>query len=86
MVDTDIKKKELINLFSKNEDYLLSPDKAVEVKKVIEKIKLPNSKTEEWKDTDIKTLLRHKYNVGTKIIVPDEYTAAVSRKPFCSYP
>lgn len=78
MVDTDIKKKELINLFSKNEDYLLSPDKAVEVKKVIEKIKLPDSKTEEWRDTDIKTLLRHRYNAGTKFIVPDEYVNTFS--------
>ena len=58
MVDTDLKKKEIVSLFSENEDYLLSSEKAVGLKKAIEKIELPNTKSEEWKDTDIKSSSR----------------------------
>ncbi len=73
MLDTNIKNKEIVNLFSKNKDYLFSSDKAVEFITSVEKIKLPGSKTEEWKNTDINSLLKHKYNIGAKSVVPDEF-------------
>ena len=73
MIDADIKKKEIINLFLKTKNSLLSNGKADELKIFIKKTKLPDSKTEEWKNTNIETLLRHKYKIGNKFIVPDEY-------------
>ena len=71
MIDADIKKEEIINLFLTIEDSLLSNGKADELKRYIEKTKLPDSKTEEWKNTNIDTLLKHIYKIGIKSVVPD---------------
>lgn len=73
MVETELKNKEIVDLFSKEDDYLLTSDKAVNLKRSIKKRKLPDSKTEEWKNTDINSLLKHKYNIGKKSAVPEEY-------------
>lgn len=73
MIDADIKKKEIINLFLTIEDSLVSNGKTDELKTYIEKIKLPDSKTEEWKNTNIDTLLRHKYKIGIKSVIPEEH-------------
>ena len=66
------KKKELLSLF-KTENKFLSTSKLAEVLTNIDKTNIPDSKTEEWKNTSLKGILKHKFVLGEKMSVPAQY-------------
>ncbi len=72
MSDLKEKKKELLSLF-KAENKFLSNIKLAEVLTNIDQTNIPDSKTEEWKNTSLKGILKHKFALGEKMSVPTEY-------------
>jgi len=73
MIDTDIKKKEIIELFSKHSEKGLMINDKDEIIDLVNNLNFPDSKTEAWKKTDLGNILKHSYILGKKQDIPDEY-------------
>ncbi len=67
MIDLKEKKQELLTLFS-NESSFLSKKKLKEVQTNIVEKQLPNNKTEEWKNTNLNGILKHKFVLGETVL------------------
>ena len=78
MEKKDIKKKEILSLFSDGNDVLFGHKTPNEVTDFIKKTSIPDEHDEEWKKTDLSILLKHKFIRGIKQIVPDEFVDTFS--------
>ncbi|MCF6364870.1 MAG: Fe-S cluster assembly protein SufD [Bacteroidales bacterium] len=77
MINLEEKKKELLNLL-KTENAFLSSEKLSDCINEINQTKIPDSKTEEWKSTDLKRIFKHGFVLGKKKPVPDEFVETFS--------
>ena len=73
MENREIKKKEILSLFSNGNDILFGEKIPNEIIETIKKTSIPDEHIEEWSKTDLNILLKHNFIRGTKQIVPDEF-------------
>ncbi len=77
MTNLNEKKAELINL-QRNNSSPTKKDLLIEIQNELNKLSLPHSKTEEWRNTNVNSILNHKYILGKKESVPLKYVNTFS--------
>lgn len=73
MIDTQLKKKEFVDLFSSIQEDSLMVEKKDEIIDLIKHTDFPSRSTEAWKNTSLNNILKHSYTLGNITQIPDEY-------------
>jgi hypothetical protein len=64
MIDTQLKKKEFVDLFSSIQEDSLMVEKKDEIIDLIKHTDFPSRSTEAWKNTSLNNILKHSYTLG----------------------
>jgi len=78
MIQDNNIKNNLLSLFSEKENLLQNKDLQKNLINIINEKEIPSTKTEEWKNTDLKSIFKHKFVLGEKRNVPQEFVETFS--------
>jgi len=78
MIKAKYNKNDLLSLFSQQDEYLPNDNLQEILKDVIIEKNVPSSKDEEWKNTSLSGIFKHKFVKGKKIDVPNEFVDTFS--------
>lgn len=71
-------KDNLLSLFSEKDILILDKKLNESIKNIIKQKEIPNTKDEEWKNTNLSSIFKHKFIKGKKIKVPNEFVNTFS--------
>ncbi len=71
-------KDNLLSLFSEKDILILEKKRNETFKNIIKQKEIPNTKDEEWKNTSLNSIFKHKFIKGKKINVPNEFVNTFS--------
>ncbi|NPA44604.1 MAG: Fe-S cluster assembly protein SufD [Chlorobi bacterium] len=71
-------KNDLLNLFSEDKEFLPFRLFNESIKNIIKEKEIPTSKTEQWKNTSLDAIFKHKFELGKKINVPNQFVDTFS--------
>lgn len=66
-------KNNLLNLFSEDKEFLPFRLFNESIKNIISEKEIPTTKLEEWKNTDLTNIFKHKYELGKKISIQNDF-------------
>ncbi len=66
-------KNDLLNLFSEDKEFLPFKLFNESIKNIIKEKEIPTSKTEQWKNTSLSGVFKHKFELGKKITIPNQF-------------
>jgi len=78
MVQTHNIKDNLLSLYYGQDNLLSNKNLQSNHKTILKQIEIPNTKDEEWKNTSLKNIFKHKFVKGNKIDVPNEFVDTFS--------